>query len=100
MNRLFFLLAPTLLLLCVSHPARADAVIGSVPTGIAPSAIAVNETTDRIYVVNSQSNNVTVIDGSTFATSPIVVGLSPSLLAVNAATDRIYVSTAAATTSP
>jgi len=38
-------------------------VTATIAVGVNPVAVAVNPITDRIYVVNSGSNNVTVIDG-------------------------------------
>ncbi len=34
------------------------------PKALNPVAVAVNSTTNKIYVANSGSNNVTVIDGA------------------------------------
>ena len=55
--------------------------------------MAVNETTNRIYVANYNSDSVSVIDGATgnVIGSPIAVGDSPYGVAVNEATNRIYV---------
>ncbi len=40
------------------------------PSAVGPSAVAVNPVTRRVYVVNSNSNNVTVIDGGPPRTAP------------------------------
>lgn len=49
------------------------------PNEIAPVAVAVNATTNTIYVANSQSNNVSVIDGATNAvTAPAFTGALPN----------------------
>ena len=37
----------------------------TVPAGTLPSTVAVDENTNRIYVLNPFSSNVTVIDGAT-----------------------------------
>lgn len=54
---------------------------------------AVDLLLNRIYIANSGSNNVSVIDGSTNSlktvTDPLAVG--PSALAVNLTTNKIYV---------
>lgn len=66
--------------------------ITSIPVGAVPGFVAVNQTTNRIYVSNLNSNNVSVIDGATntvIATVP--VGNSPTGIDVNAATNSIYV---------
>ena len=39
--------------------------------------MAVNPVTNRIYVANNGSNNVTVIDGATNATSTVAAGSIP-----------------------
>jgi YVTN family beta-propeller protein len=51
----------------------------------------VNRLTNKIYVSNSGTNTVTVIDGETNATKNISVGKAPQAIAVNEATNRIYV---------
>ena len=58
-----------------------------------PESIAVNPATNRVYVANSGSNSVTVIDGATNAVvgSPIPVGVGPIGIAVNPSTNRVYV---------
>ena len=63
-----------------------------VGTGSVPMAAAVNDVTNRIYVVNYASSDVTVIDGSSnrpIATVP--VGLWPQQIAINTETNMIYV---------
>ncbi len=47
--------------------------------------------TNKIYVANSGSNNVTVIDGVTNSTATVSTGDSPMSVAVNPVTNRIYV---------
>ena len=47
--------------------------------------------TNQIYVANSYSNDVTVIDGATNATSTVAAGSRPYAAAVNPVTNRIYV---------
>ena len=55
-------------------------------------AVAVNETTNKAYVVNHNSNSVTVIDGKTrAAVATIQTGAGPEGIAVNPVTNRIYV---------
>jgi len=57
-------------------------------------AVAINSTTNKIYVVNQSSNNVTVIDGATNGTAVVNVGQSPAALAVNPVTNKIYIGNA------
>jgi YVTN family beta-propeller protein len=51
----------------------------------------VNPVTNKIYVTNSNSNNVTVIDGATNTTATVTVGTGPFRVAVNPVTNKIYV---------
>jgi YVTN family beta-propeller protein len=77
-------------------PAPATA---SVATGTDPNAVAVNPVTNKIYVANQGSNNVTVIDGATNNTTTVAVGTGPgtgpSAMAVNPTTNQIYVANTA-----
>jgi YVTN family beta-propeller protein len=67
-------------------------VIASVAAGKRPQAIAVNPKTNRIYVANTHSKNVTVIDGATHSVVAVVpAGDGPYSVAVNEATNKIYV---------
>ena len=73
----------------------------SLQVGNGPVGIAANQATDTVYVVNSNSNTVSVIDGATCNaqdssgcshTPPVVtVGNGPVDVAVNQATDTVYV---------
>jgi YVTN family beta-propeller protein len=62
-----------------------------VSAGTQPSALAINVVTNRIYVANSGSNNVTQIDETTNTTTTIAAGISPWAVAVNPVTNKIYV---------
>ena len=64
-----------------------------IPVGKEPVSLASNPDTNRIYVANSGSGNVSVIDGHTdkvIATVP--VGESPYVMAVNRPANKVYVS--------
>lgn len=64
----------------------------TIGTGQQPMAVAVNETTNKAYVVNHNSNSVSVIDGKTRSVVQTVqTGASPEAIAVNAVTNRVYV---------
>jgi YVTN family beta-propeller protein len=64
----------------------------TIQVGTVPGYLAVNATTNRIYVSNLNSNNVSVIDGSTNTViTTVVVGNSPSGIAVNPTTNLVYV---------
>jgi YVTN family beta-propeller protein len=63
-----------------------------IPTGGHPTSIAVNTNTNKIYVVNSNKDSVSVIDDSTDTmVADIHVGQNPSSIAVNTNTNKIYV---------
>ena len=49
----------------------------TVAAGTNPYAVAVNPVTNKIYVANDGSNNVTVIDGATNATTTVTAGTQP-----------------------
>jgi len=51
----------------------------------------VNPVTNKIYVTNSSSNNVTVINGVTNNTATVPTGTSPCAVAVNPVTNMVYV---------
>ena len=61
--------------------------------GSAPHGIAVDHSTDLIYVTNQESDSITVIDGRTqiVVNKNIPVGTFPHVVAVNPITDKIYV---------
>jgi YVTN family beta-propeller protein len=65
--------------------------VSTIPTGLKDTFIAVNESTNKIYVSNSIDGTVTAIDGATHATQTIPVGVEPGPIAVNPSTNRIYV---------
>lgn len=85
-------LAVTALALQAGGPASAQSVSATLPTGPGARGVAVNPATNRIYVVNEFSNDVTVIDGATNATARLPVGPRPQYVTVNPNTNRIYVS--------
>ena len=68
--------------------------IATIPVGSVPIGVAVNATSNQIYVANSGSNNVSVIDGtsnSVVATITDPNAVAPVAVAVNATTNTIYV---------
>src|SRR6266446_4403221 len=72
---------------------RAQSVTATVAVGISPQAAAVNPVTNKIYVANFGSNNVTVIDGATNAATTVTDASvnEPVALAVNPVSNKIYV---------
>jgi YVTN family beta-propeller protein len=69
----------------------AQTVIATVPVGSAPVALAINTATNKIFAVNQNSNNLTVIDGATNGTTVVPVGSFPGAAALNPSTNKIYV---------
>jgi YVTN family beta-propeller protein len=64
----------------------------NITAGSGPVGMALNPATERIYVANQSSNNVTVIDATTNQVIAIIqVGKAPSALAINSQTNKIYV---------
>jgi YVTN family beta-propeller protein len=47
------------------HQVYAQTVIATIDVGVNPIGVAVNPTTNRIYVANDGDNTVSVIDGTT-----------------------------------
>ena len=92
----------TLLILLgvLAVPTLGQVVTATLPTGVQPFGIAVNQTTNKIYVSNltcsstppcPSAGTVTVIDGATNNTATVNVGVYPLAVAVNSATNKIYV---------
>ncbi len=63
----------------------------TVKVGKSPTAVAVNEVTNKIYVANTDGGSVTVIDGQSNLTETVKVGRDPRVLAVNPVTNKVYV---------
>ena len=83
-------LGATVVPLGLSSPAGASSPIISV--GIMPFAVAVNPSTNTVYVANAFGNSVSVINGSTNTiTATVSVGTHPRGVAVNPSTNTIYV---------
>lgn len=74
-----------------SISAEAQSLLGTVPTGSTPIAVDINSATNKIYVANQNSNDVTVIDGTTNSTVTVSVGSTPQAVAVDPAVNKIYV---------
>ncbi len=72
-------------------PVAAQTVGILIPAGSNPAAIAVNPNTNKIYVANDGSDNVTVINRATGAITTVAVGARPDWIAINPETNKIYV---------
>lgn len=79
------------LLLVLPASVWSQAVTATISVGTAPEAVAVNAVTNRIYVANYLSANVTIIDGATNSTTTIQAALHPVAVAVNESTNKIYI---------
>jgi len=68
-------------------------VIATIPVGASPRlGVGISTATNRIYVANVDSNDVSVIDGVTNAVvATVPVGAAPAQVAANPITNRIYV---------
>jgi YVTN family beta-propeller protein len=79
------------ILLCFATSALAGSVV-TVPVGTTPKFVAVNQTTNLIYVSNIEGNSVSVIDGTTnTVVATVPVGEAPEALDVNPITNMVYV---------
>jgi len=71
---------------------RAIAGPATIQVGSNPDGIAVDTTTDTVYVANEGDDSVSVIDGATGTVmATILVGSSPRGIAVDETTDTVYV---------
>lgn len=73
--------------------------IATVPVGHTPQGVVVNPAGTAIYIANSDSNEVTVIDAVTYATKTIPVGVTPVGLAMHPDGRHIYVANVNDTTN-
>ncbi len=81
------------LALSLAATAQAQIPPQTVFAGQFPNAVAVNPVTNKIYISNSGSNNVTVVDGATnsFTTINDIHATTPVAIAVNSLTNIVYV---------
>jgi YVTN family beta-propeller protein len=71
---------------------EASGSVTNIATGATPCAVAVNPSTNLLYVVNHEDNTVTVIDGSqSKVLATVKVGEKPQGIAIDAKANRIYV---------
>ena len=81
-----------LLALTAATGAYAQSVTASVAAGTSPIAVAINPVTNKIYVANEGSSDVTVIDGATnTVVATVMAGTTPFAVAINPVTNKIYV---------
>jgi YVTN family beta-propeller protein len=63
----------------------------TITAGTNPWAAAVNPVTNKFYIANHGSANVTVLNGATHVTSTVPAGMDPTAVALNPVTNKIYV---------
>ena len=79
-------------LLAFPLAAAATAASPTISVGNSPYGVAVNPSTNTVYVANYADNSVSVINGSTnTVTATVSVGSIPSAVAVNPSTNTVYV---------
>jgi len=82
----------TLAIFLLTIPVFALHVVANIPVGTGITAVAINNKTNRLYVVNTISGSLSVIDGfSNHIITSIPVGHQPVAVGVNYITNRIYV---------
>lgn len=77
--------------LALSAPVTAQSVVATIGAGNRPVATAVNPVTNKIYVANTGSNSVTVIDGASNSTTTVATGARPTAIAIDSVRNNIYV---------
>lgn len=91
---IYYLLLPLVVLFVGSLLTQAQTVITTIPVGSSPQGVAVNPTTNHIYVTNVANDSVSVIDGTSstvVATIHLTPTIAPVAVATNPTTNRIYV---------
>ena len=74
---------------------NAQMLLTTISTGVGPTSAVLNPVTNRLYVANSTSNSLTVIDGAKNVTiATVAMGTTPRGIAVNSASNKIYVANA------
>jgi len=85
-----FLMASGMVVVFVSLVSASSSMV-SLEVGANPGAIAVNPQTGEIAVVNSGSDDVSIVDRDTLHVSTVHAGLLPAAIAVNQLTGYAYV---------
>jgi YVTN family beta-propeller protein len=80
----------------VSHvdviDAKQDTVVGTIPVGVTPILIKIDQDTNTGYVTNWESNDVTVIDlNSNKVSGSLKVGSIPDQMAIDPVNKKLYV---------
>jgi YVTN family beta-propeller protein len=61
----------------------------TIPVGSKPGSLAINTTTNKIYVANRDS--ITIIDGATNSTSTVAAGTKPGSPVIDSLANKVYV---------
>lgn len=88
--RLGAVLLGALLAAFAGSPAEGQTLVATVPSGPNPSAVAVNETTNMVYIADVDVKTLTVINGATNTATTIQAGGPLAGVAVNPTTNTIY----------
>ncbi|MGA2909881.1 MAG: hypothetical protein ABSE36_19450 [Terracidiphilus sp.] len=70
--------------------ARAQSLVATIPSGAGPVAVAVNPTTNMVYVADDTISTLLVINGATNTAAAIPAGGPLAGVAVNPTTNTIY----------
>jgi YVTN family beta-propeller protein len=79
---------------------QTQTLVATIPVGKHPQAIAVNQTTNKIYVANCPTTansqpgvngTVTIVDGETNAMTTLPAGICPVAIAVNPVSNKVYI---------
>ena len=70
--------------------AQAQSLVATLPSGPNPTAVAVNETTNMVYIADADVKTLTVINGATNTATTISAGGPLAGVAVNPTTNTIY----------
>ena len=77
-------------------PALAQTVLPRITVGTTPVGIAVNPVTNKAYVANAGSNNVSIIDGATHTVvGTLGTSAGPRWVGINVEANRVFVTTLA-----
>jgi YVTN family beta-propeller protein len=99
MKRIPAIIICCIFLAAICTSARADWITKTITPGSQPRGVAINPVTNKIYVTNESSGNVTVIDGTTNATTTVACGSWPQGIDVNPVTNQIYLVNAISSTA-
>ncbi len=91
--RVFLLSMLTVGLACAVG--QAQNLVATVPAGPGPVGVALNQTTNTVYVADNTLKTLLVINGATNATTTIQAGATLAGVAVNATTNTVYAITTA-----